>query len=70
MATNQTSRKERKLGVFSFLLMPLSWSLSIASYIFLSIVLGTLIEWVGMNFFWERNHAYLVLQQEFSNFPI
>lgn len=61
-----TPRKERKPGVFSFLLSPIAWSISIISYIIFSIILGTIIEWVGMNFFWEKNHAYIVLQQEFA----
>lgn len=66
MPRDQVQRKENKPGVFSILLTPIGWSFSIASYIFLSIILGTVIEWVGMTFFWEKNHAYLVLQQEFN----
>lgn len=63
--TNSPKQKVRKKSAFDFIFTPFGWAIGIAIYIIVSIVIGTLIEWAGMMFFWENNHAEKILYKEF-----
>lgn len=59
--------KERKRGVFSLILSPIGIAVGIVSYLVISILVSTAIEWVGMGLgYWDSNHARNVLVQEFE----
>lgn len=66
MAEKLKQQKPRKKSAFDFIFTPFGWFIGIAIYIVISIIVGTLIEWAGMLFFWNNNHAEKILYKEFQ----
>lgn len=61
-------RQEKPKGFnpFNLILKPIGMAFTVTFYIMISIIVGIAIEWIGISFFWEQDHAAKVLQQEFA----
>lgn len=63
---NSRQEKVKRFSPFNVMMKPIGVTFTILWYIGLSILIGTIIEWIGMSFFWESDHAAQVLKTEFD----
>ncbi len=66
ISRKETENRIKRWSPINFLLKPVGIAFTIIFYVFISIVVGTLIEWVGITFWWEGDHAAKILQTEFA----
>ncbi len=68
MATKQPTNPPPNKGhsPFNLIFKPVGIALGIVFYIGISVVVSVIVEWVGMAFFWDANHAQRTLQAEFA----
>ncbi len=62
----QNKSQNQRPGALNLLFKPIGIAVTCVFYLFISIIISTLIEWVGMTWWWQKNHAETVLLQEFS----
>ena len=62
---NNVTEKPKKRSLLGLIFLPVGLVLGILSYLFLSVLVSTGIEWAGMLFgWWDYRHSELVLRQE------
>ena len=62
---NTATEKPKKRSLLGLIFLPVGLVLGILSYLFLSVLVSTGIEWAGMLFgWWDYRHSELVLRQE------
>lgn len=63
--TNRQPVDRRKSnGAFNFVFKPIGLGFEIVFWLSISIIISTAIEWVGITFYWEADHAQKILQQD------